>query len=76
MFGARTFAFDLLSHAYERQLTDPPLVNVMACRLFGTKKLLEPLLKYCQLVPVTKIQWRLNQNTNFVDIDQFNNGLK
>ena len=33
-----------------RQWTGSTLVHVMACRLFGAKPLLEPMLDYCQLV--------------------------
>ena len=39
------------------------LIQVMACRLFGPKKLLEPMLTYCQLTPGNTLQWNLNQNT-------------
>ena len=37
------------SAAYMRQWTGPSLVQVMACCLFGTKPLPEPMLAYCQL---------------------------
>ena len=37
------------SAAYMRQQTRSALVQVMACRLFGTKPLPEPILAYCQL---------------------------
>ena len=37
------------SAAYMRQWTESSLVQVMACRLFGTKPLPEPMLAYCQL---------------------------
>ena len=32
-----------------RQLTGSALVQIMACRLFGAKPLLEPMLGYCQM---------------------------
>ena len=35
--------------AYMHQWTGPSLVKVMACRLFGTTPLPEPMLAYCQL---------------------------
>ena len=37
------------SAAYMRRWTGSALVQVMACRLFGAKPLLEPMLAYCQL---------------------------
>ena len=37
------------SAAYMRQWTGSALVQVMACRLYGTKPLPEPMLAYCQL---------------------------
>ena len=37
------------SAAYMRQWTMPPLVQVMACRLFGANPLPGPVLAYCQL---------------------------
>ena len=42
------------------------LVQEMACRLFGTKPLSEPILAYCQLTTENKFQWNLNQNTKIV----------
>ena len=39
------------SSTYMRQWTGAALVQVMACRLFGTKPLPEPMLTYCQLDP-------------------------
>ena len=39
----------LYSAAYMRQGTEPALVKVIACRLFGAKPLPEPMLAYCQL---------------------------
>ena len=39
------------SAAYMRQWTGSALVQIMACRLFGTKPLSEPMLGCCQLDP-------------------------
>ena len=39
--------------AYTRQWTGSALVQVMACRLLGTKPLPEPMLAYCQLCNLT-----------------------
>ena len=39
------------------------LVQIMACRLFGTKLLSKPMLGYYQLDPYEQIKWILNQNT-------------
>ena len=51
------------SDAYMRQLTRPSLVQIMACRLVGTKPISEPTLVYCQLDPwewtSVKYQWKL-----------------
>ena len=41
----------LLSAAYMRQWNGSALVQIMACRLFGTKPLSEPVLTCCQLDP-------------------------
>ena len=51
-----------LSVAYMHQLTGSSLVQVMACCLFGTKPLPEPMLAYCKLdsweqIPV-KLEWK------------------
>ena len=40
-----------LSDAYMRQLTRPPLVQIMACRLIGPKPLFYPMLEYCWFEP-------------------------
>ena len=40
-----------LSAAYMRRWTGSGLVQIMACRLDGTKPLPEPMLTYCQLEP-------------------------
>ena len=46
------------SVAYMRQWIWSALVHIMACRLFGTKPLSEPMLEYCE-----KVQWNSNENT-------------
>ena len=40
-----------LSDAYLHQYNTPTLLQIKACRLFGTKPLSEPMLPYCQLDP-------------------------
>ena len=47
------------SATYMRQWIRSALVQVMACRLFGTK----PVLGYCQLVIRNNLQWYFNKNT-------------
>ena len=47
------------SNAYMRQYNIPTLVQIMACRLFGTKPLSEPKLPYC---PRNIFQWNFIQN--------------
>ena len=39
------------SAAYMRHWTGSALVQIMACRLFDTKPLSKPILRYCQLDP-------------------------
>ena len=39
------------SAAYMHQLIGSSLVQIMVCRLFGTKPLSKPMLGYCQLDP-------------------------
>ena len=34
-------------HAYMHELTQPSLVQIIACRLLGAKQLSEPILEYC-----------------------------
>ena len=45
---------------YMRQWIGSPLVQIMACRLFGAKPLSEPMLGYCQLDPweQTSVEFR------------------
>ena len=43
------------NNAYVRQQTRPSLFKIMACRLFGTNPLSEPILSYCQLDPCKQI---------------------
>ena len=47
----RTWCSSPSSAAYMRQWTGSPLVQIMACRLFGAKPLSEPMLGFCQLNP-------------------------
>ena len=48
---------------YMRQWIGPALVQIMACRLFGTTPLSKPMLDYCSWTLRNKIQWHSNQNT-------------
>ena len=48
--------------AYMHQQTKPTLVQIMACCLFGTKPLSEPMLIYCQLDP----KWNINGNKHWL----------
>ena len=62
------------SGAYMRQGTESALVQLMACRLSGTKPLPEPMLIYCQLVLENKLQWNSNQITKlFIHKNVFKN---
>ena len=49
--------------AYIRQWTGSALVHIMACCLFGTKPLTEPMLTYYQLHPLEQNQVKSNRNT-------------
>ena len=40
------------SNANMLQSTEPPLIQVMICGLFGTKPLPEPVMPHCQLISV------------------------
>ena len=51
------------SAAYMHQWTGSALVQIMACPLFGTKPLSKPMLGYCQLDPMNKLQWKFSKNT-------------
>ena len=44
----------------------PLLVQIMACRLFGTKSFCELMLAYCQLdvTLINKLQWNINGNSS------------
>ena len=59
-----TFNSSPTTAAYMHQWIKSVLVQIMACRLFGAKPLSEPMLGYCQLNPLNKIQWIFNRNTN------------
>ena len=41
-----------------RECNIPTLVQIMACRMFGTKPLCEPMLPYCQLDPKEHISMK------------------
>ena len=51
------------SDACIRQWIGSALVQIMACRLFGTKPLSKPMQSYCQLDLRNKLKWNFNQNT-------------
>ena len=48
-----------------RQWKRQSLVQIMACRLFGTKPLSELMLAYYIMDPWEHFQWNFNQNTSF-----------
>ena len=52
-----------LSGTYMPQYNILTLVNIMACCLFGTKPLSEPMLSFCQLDPRNILQWNFIQNS-------------
>ena len=56
------FSSSLPCAAYMRQWIGSAWVQIMACRLFGTKPLAKPMLDYCQLNPQEKTV-KFNQNT-------------
>ena len=49
------------TYMYMRQRIRSPLVQIMACRLFGTKPLPKPVLGYCQLYPYQQTSLNFNQ---------------
>ena len=51
-----------------RQWTGSALIQVMACRLFGTKPLPEPMLTYCHLDPQehTPVDFRTTYKKIFI----------
>ena len=51
------------SAVYMRWLTGSPLVQIMACRLFGAKPLPEPSSRTVNWTPGNKLQGNSNQNT-------------
>ena len=51
MFSAKLLNLSPPSTAYMRQRIGSALVQIMACRLFGTKPLSKLMLVYCQLNP-------------------------
>ena len=51
-----------------------PLVQVMACCLFGAKPLSEPMMAICQMCLKKKIQLNFNQNIKiFIKENAFEN---
>ena len=54
-----------LSDEYMHQYNIPTLVQLMACRLFGTKPLSQPKLPYCQLDPKEHISVKFYLKFNF-----------
>ena len=62
------------SAAYMRQCIGSALIEIMACRLFGTQPLSQPMLGYCQLDPCEQIRWNFNQNTQlFIQENAYEN---
>ena len=56
------------------QCTGWALLQIMACRLFGTKPWSEPVLGYCQLDLGNKLQWNFNWNRRlFIHENAFEN---
>ena len=53
------------SDAYMRHQTMSSLVQIMACRLLGTKPLSETKLNYCQLHPKEQTNYIRNANIFF-----------
>ena len=54
----------------------PLLVQITACRLFGTKLLCEPMLAYCLLDLCEETEWHSDQNTNyFIEENAFENAV-
>ena len=45
--------------------TGSKLVQIMACRLFGAKPLLEPMLTFLNWILTIKLKWSSNQDTKF-----------
>ena len=52
------------SDAYMRHQSRPSLVQIMACRLLGSKPLSEPMLHYCQLDLMKKLQSNCIRSSN------------
>ena len=50
-----------LRDTYICHQTRPSLVQIMVCRLFGTKPLSEPILDYCQLDPCEHISVKIKK---------------
>ena len=70
--GPMLAPWTLLSGCLYRTLSS--LVQVMACCLFGTKPLPEPMMTNCQYDPEEKFQWYFNQNSvMFIQGNEFQN---
>ena len=46
-----------------RQRIGPALGQIMVCHLYSAKLLSKPMLGYCQLDSLNKLQWNSNQYT-------------
>ena len=60
-----------LSHAYMHQLTKPPWVQVLDGQLLSAKTLSKPRMALVDLTHGNKFQWNWNQNTVFINTNQF-----
>ena len=63
--GLLRFTFDAISPsaAYMRQWIGSALVQIMACRLFGTKPLSKPVLGYYRMDPYEHTSVKFESNT-------------
>ena len=62
------------SAAYMRQGIRWPLVQIMVCRLYGTKPLSKPTMGIVNWTLRNKLQWNFNQNTkHFIHENAFEN---
>ena len=55
-------SFNPTGAVFMRQWIGSELVQILACRQFGTKPLSKPMVGYCSLEK-NKLQWNINQNT-------------
>ena len=63
--GIKHLLFTKQCAANMRQWIASALVQIMACRLLGSKSLYKPVLGYCQLDVRHKLQWNCNKIQNF-----------